>query len=243
MKLQKVRLNNMNLLWLFLEFFKIGICAFGGGLATIPFLEELSQTRGWFTLDQLADMIANGADMTAINSIQSALDEAVENLNKLEGEKEAIEQKLVDAENDRVNKITELTPSNVDEEEDDDADAGITPVAPGLTVVTLEPAAVPLAAAPVAGGAAVAGAVAEDGEGGNGGVVIEDNDTPLAGDIEDTVDAVATTIEDGETPLAAAPVEKMSWWWLLIVALLGATGYEMYRKHQAKKAELTETDK
>jgi chromate transporter len=48
----------MNLLWLFLEFFKIGICAFGGGLATIPFLEELSKTRGWFTLDQLADMIA-----------------------------------------------------------------------------------------------------------------------------------------------------------------------------------------
>ena len=48
----------MNLLWLFLEFFKIGLCAFGGGLATIPFLEELSATRGWFTLDQLADMIA-----------------------------------------------------------------------------------------------------------------------------------------------------------------------------------------
>ena len=48
----------MILLWLFLEFFKVGLCAFGGGLATIPFLEELSQTRGWFTLDQLADMIA-----------------------------------------------------------------------------------------------------------------------------------------------------------------------------------------
>ena len=48
----------MVLLWLFLEFFKVGICAFGGGLATIPFLEELSETRGWFTLDQLADMIA-----------------------------------------------------------------------------------------------------------------------------------------------------------------------------------------
>ena len=48
----------MILLWLFLEFFKVGICAFGGGLATIPFLEELSETRGWFTLDQLADMIA-----------------------------------------------------------------------------------------------------------------------------------------------------------------------------------------
>lgn len=48
----------MILLWLFLEFFKVGLCAFGGGLATIPFLEELSETRGWFTLDQLADMIA-----------------------------------------------------------------------------------------------------------------------------------------------------------------------------------------
>ena len=26
---------------LFLEFFKIGICAFGGGLATIPFLKMI----------------------------------------------------------------------------------------------------------------------------------------------------------------------------------------------------------
>ena len=48
----------MTLLKLFIEFFIIGLCAFGGGLATIPFLEELSQTTGWFTLDQLADMIA-----------------------------------------------------------------------------------------------------------------------------------------------------------------------------------------
>ena len=48
----------MVLLWLFLEFFKVGLLAFGGGLATIPFLEELSETRGWYTLDQLADMIA-----------------------------------------------------------------------------------------------------------------------------------------------------------------------------------------
>ena len=48
----------MALLKLFIEFFIIGLCAFGGGLATIPFLEELSQTTGWFSLDQLADMIA-----------------------------------------------------------------------------------------------------------------------------------------------------------------------------------------
>lgn len=48
----------MTFLRLFLEFFKIGICAFGGGLATIPFLEELSQTTGWFSLEDLANMIA-----------------------------------------------------------------------------------------------------------------------------------------------------------------------------------------
>ena len=48
----------MVFLRLFLEFFKIGICAFGGGLATIPFLEELSATTSWFSLEELANMIA-----------------------------------------------------------------------------------------------------------------------------------------------------------------------------------------
>ena len=43
---------------LFIEFFFMGLCAFGGGLATIPFLEDLSQRTGWFTLDELANMIA-----------------------------------------------------------------------------------------------------------------------------------------------------------------------------------------
>ncbi len=49
----------MVIIWLFLEFFRIGICAFGGGLATIPFLEELATTHpDWFTVEQLANMIA-----------------------------------------------------------------------------------------------------------------------------------------------------------------------------------------
>lgn len=48
----------LELLRLFLEFFRIGICAFGGGIATIPFLEELSVSTGWFTLEQLGNMIA-----------------------------------------------------------------------------------------------------------------------------------------------------------------------------------------
>ena len=45
-------------LTLFLEFFKVGLFAVGGGLATIPFLYEMSAKTGWFTYEELANMIA-----------------------------------------------------------------------------------------------------------------------------------------------------------------------------------------
>ncbi|MGN0913581.1 MAG: chromate transporter [Alphaproteobacteria bacterium] len=45
-------------LFLFAEFFKIGLLAIGGGLVTIPFLMELTDKYDWFTRSQLADMIA-----------------------------------------------------------------------------------------------------------------------------------------------------------------------------------------
>ena len=48
----------MIFLQLFYEFFKTGIFAVGGGLATLPFLEDISQRTGWFTSAQLADMLA-----------------------------------------------------------------------------------------------------------------------------------------------------------------------------------------
>lgn len=48
----------MILLTLFIEFFKIGLFAVGGGLATIPFLKELAVKYGWFTIDTLSTMIA-----------------------------------------------------------------------------------------------------------------------------------------------------------------------------------------
>ena len=48
----------MILLRLFLEFFKTGLFAVGGGLATLPFLYDISTRTGWFTQAQLADMIA-----------------------------------------------------------------------------------------------------------------------------------------------------------------------------------------
>ena len=45
---------------LFFEFFKTGLFAVGGGLATLPFLEEMADKTGWFTRAQLVDMIAVG---------------------------------------------------------------------------------------------------------------------------------------------------------------------------------------
>lgn len=43
---------------LFYEFFKVGLFAIGGGMATIPFLYDLSDATGWFTHNDLANMIA-----------------------------------------------------------------------------------------------------------------------------------------------------------------------------------------
>lgn len=48
----------MLFLRLFLEFFKTGLFAIGGGMATIPFLYEISDKTGWFTHADLANMIA-----------------------------------------------------------------------------------------------------------------------------------------------------------------------------------------
>ena len=43
---------------LFYEFFMTGLFAIGGGMATIPFLYDISDKTGWFTHQDLANMIA-----------------------------------------------------------------------------------------------------------------------------------------------------------------------------------------
>ena len=43
---------------LFWAFFKAGLFAIGGGMATVPFLQEISRKTGWYTAGDLADMIA-----------------------------------------------------------------------------------------------------------------------------------------------------------------------------------------
>jgi len=48
----------MILLRLYWEFLKIGLFSLGGGVTTLPFLYRLADSSGWFTPEQVTDMIA-----------------------------------------------------------------------------------------------------------------------------------------------------------------------------------------
>lgn len=48
----------MIFLELFMRFFFVGLFAIGGGLATLPFLQSMGETTGWFTASDISDMIA-----------------------------------------------------------------------------------------------------------------------------------------------------------------------------------------
>ena len=105
-----------------------------------------------------------------------------------------------------------------------------TPIAP---TVILPPAAVPLAGPGAADGAMLADADEEEGA---GLTTLEDEVTPLAGPESKTE---TVNLEDFPTPLAGPVAEmgQMSWWWLLIIAVLGVTGEEMYRRYKKKQRE------
>lgn len=45
----------LRLMW---EFFKTGLFAVGGGMATFPFLQKMSENYGWFSQEELLNMIA-----------------------------------------------------------------------------------------------------------------------------------------------------------------------------------------
>lgn len=45
-------------LQLFIEFFKVGLFSVGGGLATLPFLYNISDRLGWYSYTDLANMVA-----------------------------------------------------------------------------------------------------------------------------------------------------------------------------------------
>ena len=48
----------MTILRLIYEFFKTGLFAVGGGLATLPFLYEMGEKTGWFTAQDVLNLLA-----------------------------------------------------------------------------------------------------------------------------------------------------------------------------------------
>ena len=62
----------MIFLQLLFEFFKTGLFAIGGGLATVPFLYEMSDRLGWFTKEFLSDMIAISESTPGPMAVNSA---------------------------------------------------------------------------------------------------------------------------------------------------------------------------
>lgn len=48
----------MKYLLLMFEYFKTGLFSVGGGLATLPFLSKMGEKYGWFTQEELANMLA-----------------------------------------------------------------------------------------------------------------------------------------------------------------------------------------
>ena len=45
-------------LQLYWEFFKTGLFAIGGGMATLPFLKDIGASTGWYTYSDLMNMLA-----------------------------------------------------------------------------------------------------------------------------------------------------------------------------------------
>ena len=59
---------------LFWEFFKIGMFSVGGGMATLPFLYDMSEKTGWFTRSQIADMLAVSESTPGPSGVNMATD-------------------------------------------------------------------------------------------------------------------------------------------------------------------------
>ena len=122
-----------------------------------------------------------------------------------------------------------------------------TPAAPaGGSSDTVETVVNPIVLAPAP--VAQATVVTQNQAAAQGVTQIADEVAPLAANVEEDTQKTAeeapkaeeaVNIADEAVPLADVAVEseqaKMSWWWWLIILILGATGYEMYKKHNEKK--------
>ena len=166
---------------------------------------------------------------------EDTLKEILDSLDEAGGELDKVIERLTPA-------PTPAAPAGGDNEETGDSGAGSNGgnADAGATVIT----PVVLANAPVV----QAAVVTQNQAAAQGVTQIADEAAPLAANVEENTQKTAeeapkaeetVNIADEAAPLADVAVEsehaKMSWWWWLIILILGATGYEMYKKHNEKK--------
>lgn len=161
---------------------------------------------------------------------EDTLNEILDSLDEAGGELDKVIERLTPA-------PTPAAPAGGDSEGTGDSAGGSSDT--GETVVN----PIVLAPAPVA----QATVVTQNQAAAQGVTQIADEAAPLAANVEEDTQKTAeeapkaeeaVNIADEAVPLADVAVEseqaKMSWWWLIIL-ILGATGYEMYKKHNEKK--------
>ena len=166
---------------------------------------------------------------------EDTLKEILDSLDEAGGELDKVIERLTPA-------PTPAAPAGGDNEGTGDSGAGSNGgnADAGATVIT----PVVLANAPVV----QAAVVTQNQAAAQGVTQIADEAAPLAANVEENTQKTAeeapkaeeaVNIADEAVPLADVAVEseqaKMSWWWWLIILILGATGYEMYKKHNEKK--------
>ena len=169
---------------------------------------------------------------------EDTLKEILDSLDEAGGELDKVIERLTPA-------PTPAAPAGGDNEGTGDSGAGSNGgnADAGATVIT----PVVLANAPVV----QAAVVTQNQAAAQGVTQIADEAAPLAANVEENTQKTAeeapkaeetVNIADEAAPLADVAVEsehaKMSWWWWLIILILGATGYEMYKKHNEKKLKV-----
>lgn len=199
---------------------------------------EKAQAEVVVLQNKIKDLKDRNSNLKDLEALESQLAIAKDNRDKAEETLKDILDKLNDAGTELEETIARLTPAPTGGEgTDDTTDDTETTVTTPVVLATVPAATVNVVApAPVAQPEVVE---------------IEEEEAPLAPAVEENKQEETKAepesqetiqLDDEATPLADIIVEdeqtKMSWWWLLIVALLGATGYEMYKKHNEKKQKV-----
>ncbi|MBO4902379.1 MAG: hypothetical protein J5518_06265 [Lachnospiraceae bacterium] len=207
--------------------------------------------------EEIEALQAVKADSTKLDELRQKLDQANEELNEATKKKVTLQDEVDRAQEafdsidlSRFNKASggasaEISPVT----SDGSAESPVVPGAADSALAGTLTASIPTIAAPVTGGAQT-GSTVLPGISGVAGARTEDTGaeevkSPIVEAMEKVAEketekgAQVETMEEGLLPGAqTAPVEDkegMNLWWLLVVALLGATGKAMYEKHKEKE--------